>query len=71
MANFSQARSNILSKKVLSVCFLYEHIETQNLGKDLACLACSLYSRAGYNGVCKAIKCFSYAINDGLAGVAK
>ena len=40
-ANLSQARSNILPQIFLTGCFLYERIETQNLGKDqsLAALA--------------------------------
>ena len=33
-ANLSQARSNNLPQIVLTSCFLYECIETQNIGKD-------------------------------------
>ena len=33
-ANLSQARSNILSQKFLTGCFLWESMETQNLGTD-------------------------------------
>ena len=33
-ANLSQARPNILPQNFLTGCFLYERIETQNLGKD-------------------------------------
>ena len=32
-ANLSQARTNILRQNFMTGCFLYERIETQNLGK--------------------------------------
>ena len=36
MANWSQARPNILPKTFLASCFLLELIETENLGKAQA-----------------------------------